>query len=54
MPAIGLGFDGGLIRYNFDLNAGFMALLEPHVEETLQDWTQAIEQQAQQIEDEDD
>ncbi len=54
MPTIELGLDSGLIRYNFDLYAGFMALLEPHVEGTLQDWTQAVERQAQQIKDEDE
>lgn len=43
-----------LISHKWQLHGRFLDLVEPHLETTLQDWEQAIEQQAQQIDDEDE
>ena len=41
-----------LMSHRWELHSRFLDLVEPHLENTLRDWEQAIEQQAQQIDDE--
>ena len=41
-----------VISYEWELQSRYLNLLEPYLAKTLQDWDQAIEQQAQQIDDE--
>ncbi len=51
-----IGWDEGerfLISHRWELHSRFLDLVEPHLEDTLRDWEQTIEQQAQQIDDED-
>ena len=43
-----------LISHKWQLHSRFLDLVEPHLKETLRYWEQAIEQQAQQIDDEDE
>lgn len=43
-----------LISHKWELHSRFLDLLDPHLEKTLQDWQQAVEQQARQIDDEDE
>ena len=42
-----------LISHRWELQGRFLDLVEPHLDNTLRDWEQAIERQAQQIDDED-
>ena len=42
-----------LISHKWELHSRFLDILDPHLEKTLQDWQQAVEQQAQQIDDDD-
>ncbi len=42
-----------LIPYRWELQSRVLDLVEPHLDKTLRDWEQAIEEQAQQIDDED-
>ena len=46
-------FERSLMAQGWDLQSRFLDLVEPHLETTLLDWKRAIEQQAQQIDDED-
>ena len=51
-----IGWDEGerfLISHRWELHSRFLDLVEPHLEDTLRDWEQTIEQQGQQIDDED-
>lgn len=41
-----------IISYEWDLQSRYLNLLEPYLADTLRDWMQAIEQKAQQIDDE--
>ena len=43
-----------LESYRWELHSRFLDLVEPHLESTLREWEQAIEQQAQEIDDEDE
>ena len=42
-----------LVSRRWEIHGRFLDLVEPHLVTTLRDWEQAIEQQAQQMDDED-
>ena len=42
-----------LRSHKWELHGRFLDLVEPHLENTLRDWEQAVEEQAQEIDDED-
>ena len=42
-----------LMSHRWELHSRFLDLVEPHLENTLRDWEQAIEQQAEELDDDD-